>query len=502
MSDARADTDVVEEEQTTAIAPRESQQLHPSLAKFIAEGMEESLVRRAAFIKFKDVPMPVVVRTLDMAHRYELDPMRDEIEVIETWNAKAKRMDLKPFITLKGYERKAHQHPDFIGVSRVERSDDVDPNGNPIKRCTVWLKRLKAGQTHEVGPFFGKKDVFLPKKNNAPANELAKANEWAEETAFSRALRSGLRFTFGIEIPEDNDLDAPWTDDQRKFLFGIAALQAWDDPERHRQAAAVLGRDVTTWSTLTRDEAMQLQIAWQHFREDVIDVETGEITSPTPEGDQTPEAEESNQADRSPRDTHVAASESQTSLPQADPPESDRPSEKATERQLTLLAVIADEFEWDDETRRARAGVASFNDLTKQAAADLIADWIAKLDSWRENRRSRLASACIAHGVSLASVLSAAGIDSIDVLRANDASRLIAEVEAQDFPETDEPTDVGPAADEVEQARAELKELMTLKLSGVVRRAKWLDEKQRAVGKTLDQMDAAEINTLREELLA
>jgi hypothetical protein len=42
---------------------------------------------------------------------------------------------------------------------------------------------------------------------------------------------------------------------------------------------------------------------------------------------------------------------------------------------LARLAILASELGWDDDERRTRAGVASFTELTKAQASDLIEDW-------------------------------------------------------------------------------------------------------------------------------
>lgn len=62
--------------------------------------------------------------------------------------------------------------------------------------------------------------------------------------------------------------------------------------------------------------------------------------------------------------------------PGADQAPSSTPSEPmATKAQLVKLAILAQRFEWDNETRRANAGVSSFTELTKARASDLIEAW-------------------------------------------------------------------------------------------------------------------------------
>lgn len=54
-----------------------------------------------------------------------------------------------------------------------------------------------------------------------------------------------------------------------------------------------------------------------------------------------------------------------------------KPPKKATTKQLQKLAVLASNYGWSDEERRERAGVASFRDLTFDAASTLIEAWEA-----------------------------------------------------------------------------------------------------------------------------
>ena len=53
------------------------------------------------------------------------------------------------------------------------------------------------------------------------------------------------------------------------------------------------------------------------------------------------------------------------------------PDAPATRKQVTALHTIASGLGWSDEERHERAGVASFNDLTREAAGDLFDAWSA-----------------------------------------------------------------------------------------------------------------------------
>lgn len=51
------------------------------------------------------------------------------------------------------------------------------------------------------------------------------------------------------------------------------------------------------------------------------------------------------------------------------------PTAPATRRQVVALHTLATELGWDAEERHARAGVASFNDLTREQAGELLEAW-------------------------------------------------------------------------------------------------------------------------------
>lgn len=51
------------------------------------------------------------------------------------------------------------------------------------------------------------------------------------------------------------------------------------------------------------------------------------------------------------------------------------PSAPATRRQVTALHTVATELGWDDDERHVRAGVESFNDLTRSEAGELLEAW-------------------------------------------------------------------------------------------------------------------------------
>ncbi|HXF73110.1 MAG TPA: hypothetical protein VNO79_10930 [Actinomycetota bacterium] len=56
------------------------------------------------------------------------------------------------------------------------------------------------------------------------------------------------------------------------------------------------------------------------------------------------------------------------------------PTAPATRRQVVALHTLASELGWDDEERHARAGVPSFNDLTREQAGELLEAWSALLE--------------------------------------------------------------------------------------------------------------------------
>jgi hypothetical protein len=64
----------------------------------------------------------------------------------------------------------------------------------------------------------------------------------------------------------------------------------------------------------------------------------------------------------------------------------------ATTPQLQKLAIVAGELGWDDEERRARAGVASFRDLTRGRASELLEEWGELVEEPCEDPRAKNAS--------------------------------------------------------------------------------------------------------------
>ncbi|HXF72523.1 MAG TPA: hypothetical protein VNO79_07950, partial [Actinomycetota bacterium] len=56
------------------------------------------------------------------------------------------------------------------------------------------------------------------------------------------------------------------------------------------------------------------------------------------------------------------------------------PTAPATRRQVVALHTLASELGWDDEERHARAGVGSFNELSREQAGELLEAWSRLLE--------------------------------------------------------------------------------------------------------------------------
>ena len=75
------------------------------------------------------------------------------------------------------------------------------------------------------------------------------------------------------------------------------------------------------------------------------------------------------------------------------------PTNKATNAQLIVLVQLARELGWDDDERRARAGVGSFAELNKARANELIDEWGQLLVSARRDDRPTYAEGGYAAGL-------------------------------------------------------------------------------------------------------
>lgn len=533
------------------------------IARVVDEYMDENTVRAAmAIFRDKDgklAPPEQIAIALTVCKNYDLDPLANHIAVFQpkangpwTW-----------MVTVDGRIEIATRHPMFAGLRFEVRDEnpkrvyvDVWVSRKDWPRetgpVTGWCDKLG---TIRTGERRGQTWDIEHATEIARARAVRNALRYAFGTQLPDAPDSETGLTFdqkqaaldvGEVTPEQLAAATPMRNEQRKELFVLAKDLGWDDDERRARAG------VASFTELTEEQAARLQSEWRSLLDGDepppppanVDLDTGEIIDVEPEQQ---EANGGHGAQGDPATAMDIAHETPAApplteeVPEATTPPADAPtvSEQtgpppstaladsagtssvsagypttpvnkdshlatsgwaASKPQLTKLAAIAGELGWKDDERLARAGVASFNDLSTSGANFLIEQWEAIAAKWRENRRSRLKGEAAKHGVSLVSLLNGAGF-TLDTIPAHKAQQLIDQVTAGG--EGDVTADgSGPVAVAVAGAApADPQEnrplaRVTAKLearwpSKVVGRVRWLETQMKDIG--------AEAHTLTEE---
>jgi hypothetical protein len=79
-----------------------------------------------------DVPLYPQVQLLRLANKYQLDPLSDEIALLENQD-----QTYRPFITIDGWSKLMNDHPQYAGMSLRDSTDLLD--GIPIWiECTIY----------------------------------------------------------------------------------------------------------------------------------------------------------------------------------------------------------------------------------------------------------------------------------------------------------------------------------------------------------------------------
>lgn len=442
-------------EPSTAVATREESTdlTQPSqggdlITRMVAvSGMPETIVKMALGTVFAGKPAGQIAIALSMCAKYGLDPLAKEVEIIDT------QAGPRPYITLDGRLKLAAQHPDYAGVGFANERTE----GNDVL-VDVFLYR-KSWPTPTLPSAVGR---------------YKKTDVYAIEKARARGVRTAIRYAFGLHIPDEDeqmslpDVPArqPLRPDQRRTLFVSLRALGWDRDERLAWSSRVLNRNVTTWSgdaLSERDGALLLAalepIVDQLADEDVPpqgpsqapQVQRGEhphpteavpkdtprssVTEPSP-ADASEEVQQEPKTAEATPDTATASVTAPAALDDAwVTSEGEAPPADAL--QLVTLAEIAKEMGWDERTAIARASrsghapLSTLGDLTARAATTLEAEWGAMRDKHRDNRRSRLKSACAKRSLDLDKFVAADELERLTIPELNAVLKEIEEYSAR-----------------------------------------------------------------------
>lgn len=380
---------------STAITKRE---LPSPIATVLREiTLSEEIVRAALNSTYRGCPPEEVARALVKCARYSLDPCGDHVAVFRPKGSDRYVI----FVTLKGYEECAARHPDFGALTFGE----FEERGNEI-----WVAAYVHRKSFAIpsGPFWGRAEK-LGKRSEAKGGGSYDV-PWPHELAQARAARTALRRVIGLTLPEDDFTDhpRPWREEQRKRLWFLANALGWDDARRHAEASVVLGREVTSWQSLTEEEATRLDIAWAPMLENVVKIEVNQLEKPPP-----PPA--------------LAPAPPPSPTPTATPIGGE--GAPASTEQMASIAAIARAYRWGaEEIREALGDIAA---ITAEAATEFLEQMVPRAEVWRLNRIKRL-QLCVANRDCDVEALMAerVGHSDITALQAHEAWDLIDELEA------------------------------------------------------------------------
>lgn len=476
--------------------------------------------------------------------QYGLEPgPADHVWLIPRRNKKTNTLDCTLLLGYRGMKALAERHPDIESVrtGTVYENDEFEhiaqppairhvPNHADRGKAILWYAvatRTDGGSPHVA--VLTREDVEARRKSSQSGD----AGPW--KTHYDRMAQKSCIRAIWSELPSDLDGRRITAADDGAVIttqdLGIPAPRTPRQLEAH--ATRIIDEatgEILAEAYLPVEDESGDEPAGEVQGEPVAEQVTPHVASSPqsgPEPDPRPAAQPETAPEvQSPEPASSAPPSATPSSPDASPPRAVSPAAKAaqarseaaggvrmaTPKQLQMLVMLASEMGWDDDTRRHRAGVASFKELTFDKARELIEDWSLKVDDWRRQRQGRLVSAAAYFKISLEPLLQAAGVERVEDLTARQCQELIDEIEALDPSDASDASDaidveaiLEPAEEFGDEANAELVleglrarfEQLLAKMQGRVRQARFLDTHYKRFGVTkLDAMSAEQLHEL------
>jgi recombination protein RecT len=410
-----------------AVKPYLERLLGPSAPRFGVTLL--SLARRNPDLLRCD-PTTVVGSALVCA-QLELEPgPAEHVWLIPRWNKKTQTNDCTLLIGKNGMKALAERHPliESVRTGTVFEGDEFDYTTQPPA-----LRHVRRFSSEKALRWYA---IAYRTDGGAPHIAVLDATAVADRRKHSASPDKGPWTTHFNAMAEKSAIRALWK--ELPSSLDMTRAEQVDD------GAGVV-------------KAQDLLIGQPRL----IDKATGEIIDDrSPPGEQGSAASEP-LADRA---TTVGAQEDAAAGPQTSEPVHEEPQatgpgvglgadtrpappmdsdpfldepQHATDVQCELLELMAAEFRWTDmnsphwNPRLAEVAAEHFAPLSFSEARDVIAHFAPRLEQWRINRRSRLASVADAQKLDLAALLKERDLDLGGELFAADAWALLDELEVK-----------------------------------------------------------------------